>query len=537
MDDTKNPLDGWGKIPSANPGQQLPPTADPLDHSFYGSSSKTVQPPPAPVVSQSPTMQSTPPAPIEEPIISRPVSTPARIPEPSHIVPPPAVSTVTEPPLPPPPASMGFPFRKILTIAGVLLVLIILGFVGMKTILPLFGSKEVPDVTLTYWGLWEDERVMRPLFTEFTKNNPHIKVNYLKQDIKDYRQRLSTRIPQGNGPDIYRFHNTWLPMMSSLLVPFPKDTINTTEFKDMYFPVVQTDATSNGALYGVPLSIDTLVLFTNDEILQAAGQAVPKTWDEFITVAKATTVKDEAGKITTSGGAIGTYDNITHAPDLLSLILLQNGTDIRNLTATAKNATDALTFYTSFAKGDGSIWDSSLDPSQQAFAKGSVAMYFGYSWDVFTIKTLNPSLQFSTHSVPNLPGRNITVASYWIEGVSSKSTHQKEALALLTFLSKKETLQKFYTETAKTRLFGELYPRKDLADTLKDNTLLLPFIEGANNASSSFFVSDTYDKGLNDQMNAYLGNAVRSVLDATSPESAVETLSQGVFQVLSQYGQ
>lgn len=52
-----------------------------------------------------------------------------------------------------------------------------------------------------------------------------------------------------------------------------------------------------------------------------------------------------------------------------------------------------------------------------------------------------------------------------------------------------------------------------------------------------FFVANTYDNGLNSQMNAYLGNAIRAILGNTSSQSTIDTLAQGVAQVLAQYGQ
>src|SRR5207244_1425991 len=108
-------------------------------------------------------------------------------------------------------------------------------------------------------------------------------------------------------------------------------------------------------------------------------------------------------------------------------------------------------------------------------------------------------------------------------GISNKSKHQKEALLFMKFLSQKDTMQKLYSQEAKTRLFGEPYARADLADLLRENTLVYPFVAQGKDAKSSFFISDTNDNGLNSQMNGYLGNAVRSVLGNTSPDSAVET--------------
>lgn len=430
-----------------------------------------------------------------------------------------------------------FPLGAFIKGAIGIIFIILLIFLVLKVIIPSFSPQKSGTVKLTYWGLWEDKSVMQPIIADFEKENPNIKIEYIKEDPKQYKERLITRTKNGSGPDIFRFHNTWVSELSGILLPLPSDTIQKSDFQKWFYEFEQKDLIKKGAIYGIPLGIDTLSLFINTDIFQAASAVVPTTWDDFMNTARKLTVKAEDGKIKTAGAAMGTFDNITHAPDIISLLFVQNGVDIYNLSSTSQNASDTLDFYTSFTKGDGNVWDETLDPSLLSFAKGSLAMYLGYSWDIFTLKAMNSSLSFQIVTIPHLPNRPFTIASYWVEGVSIKSTHQKEALLFLKFLAKAETEQKLFTQAAKTRLFGEPYARVDLAESLKGNNLLYPFVAQAKQANSSFFASDTHDDGINSKMNSYLGNAVRSVLNNTSSQTAIETLSQGVDQVLGQYGQ
>jgi ABC-type glycerol-3-phosphate transport system substrate-binding protein len=164
-------------------------------------------------------------------------------------------------------------------------------------------------------------------------------------------------------------------------------------------------------------------------------------------------------------------------------------------------------------------------------------MYFGYSWDYFTIKQANPNLAFQIVPVPQLSDHHVTMASYWAEGISSKSKHPKESLMFMKFLADKNTEEKLYADEAKIRGLGEPYARADLADTLKTNTIIYPVVSQAPSATSSFLVDDTYDAGLNQESDTYLGNAINSILTGNSPQSAFDTFSQGVSQVLQKYGQ
>lgn len=441
---------------------------------------------------------------------------------------------VSSPPPSEPGSHFGFPPFLKLIIGGGILFLFILLIVGIGSFF-FKKSDTTGHVKLTYWGLWEDANVMQPILADFQKQHPNITVEYSKQDPKEYVPRLLTRTQDGSGPDIFRFNNSWAYPLQSMLLPLASSVVDVKTLQAQYPPVVSQDLVRNGAVYGLPMQMDTLALFVNNDIFTHAGASVPTTWDNFITVAKALTVKDPTGHIKTAGAALGTYENIEHAPDIFSLLLLQNGANEQKLD-NSKNANDALTFYTSFARPEGNVWDSSLDNSLLAFERGSLAMYFGYSYDIFAIKATAAQLNFAVYPVPHLPGRDMTIASYWVDGVSTRSKHPKEAMELMQYLAQKDTQARIYTEEAKTRIFGELYANTDLAEGLKGNKLLSPFITQYKGAQSTIFAGNTDYNEYNEALNGYLKNAINSTYQDTSIETAMTTLSQGVAQITAQYG-
>lgn len=434
------------------------------------------------------------------------------------------------------------PLKKIIFI-----ILGIIGFVLFALLIFFIISKitsggKPKNVALSYWGIWEDSTVMQPLIDDFERAHPNIKINYEKQDIKGlgmYIERLTKRIENGTGPDIYRFHSSWTLQLKNYLLPFPKTVVSSTKLESDFYKTVERDMKINGAYYGIPLGIDTLALFVNTTLLNNVGLEPPRDWNDIVNIYGPRLMVKENDKIVSSSIAMGTYDNIMHAPDIIAMLLLQNRANIRDLAGNANtNAQDALTFYTSFSDSNSGSWNQTLDNSKLAFAKGNLALFFGYSWDIFEIKALNPNLQFKIIKVPTLAGRKNTVASYWAEGVSARSKNSKEAFEFLDFISSSSSLQKLYALQSKIRLFGSLYPRRSMQPLLSSNELVYPFISQADDAQSTFFSSDTYDgdTGMVTQMNVYLGNAVRSVNENTSVSSAIDTLSKGVSQVLSRYG-
>ena len=42
-----------------------------------------------------------------------------------------------------------------------------------------------------------------------------------------------------------------------------------------YYPVANTDLIKNGAIYGIPLEVDTLELYVNTDLFKSAGLTVP----------------------------------------------------------------------------------------------------------------------------------------------------------------------------------------------------------------------------------------------------------------------
>jgi multiple sugar transport system substrate-binding protein len=447
----------------------------------------------------------------------------------------PSFGAETSPPTTPPKPKKGFP--KILLI---LFAVLILAAVAFFVIPKFLGEGGKGETTITWWGLWEDSSVVSPLIAEYEAQNPKVKIEYVKQSQQDYRERLTNALAKGTGPDIFRFHNSWVPMFKNELDFVPSSVMSASEYAQSFYPVASSDLTSGTGLVGVPLEYDGLVLYINEDIFSEEGKSIPTTWDNLRQTALELTIKDDQGVITRSGVALGRTENVDHWQEILALMMLQNGVDLTR--PTGKLAEDALKFFTIFSSTD-AVWDASLPPSTVAFAAGKAAMYFGPSWRAFEIRQQNPNLKFKTAPMPQLPKTSssepdMVYATYWAEGVWSRSQNKEEAWKFLKFISSKESLGKMYQNASKVRLFGEPYPRVDMADLLKDDPILGAVVAGAADAESWFLASRTFDgiTGINSQIGKYFEDAVNSVNAGNPADKALETVAQGVSQVLSQYG-
>ena len=432
--------------------------------------------------------------------------------------------------------------QYMLIVAGGIVFLIILVII-FKAIFS--GKSANKPVNLIYWGLWEEKEVIEPLIAAYQQKNPNIKITYQKMNPQSYREKLVSRSKtqgtEGAGttaiekPDIFRFHNTWLPEIKDIVAPLPPTVMSSEEFDKTFYPIHKKDLKVGNYYYGLPLEIDGLVLVYNQSLFKKAGIAtVPSTWDDITEIVPKLTVKDRSGQLITSGIALGTASNVDHFSDIFGLLLLQNGGSLNKLDE--PEAAGALEIFRKFSEPPQGYWTEEMGNSTTAFIQEKVAMIIVPSWVILSIKSANPDIDMKVVPVPVVPGTAlISIASYWVEGVSRFSNNQLEAWKFLRFLTEKENMTKLYEIASKLRPFGEPYSRVDLAPILAQNPYLGAIIKQANNFTSQPLVSRTFDNGLNDEIIKYLENAVNSTIQGVSYKEALGTAKQGIDQVFKKY--
>lgn len=421
-----------------------------------------------------------------------------------------------------------------MTIARILLTLIIALVISGCKIVPISQDK---PTSIKYWGVWDSATVMNQIREDYKKINPEIDIVYEKKSLTQYREALKSQINSGRGPDIFQFHNTWALMFQTELAPIPSGVISQNEFKEDYYPVVfSTLRNDSGNLLGAPIGIDGLALYYNEEIFQAAGVAQPPTtWQELSQVATKLTVRDTAGNIRTAGIALGTSTNVDHFSDILALMILQNGGDLRS--PTDKRSADALQYYVNFARGEDRVWDESMPSSTIAFGSNILAMYLAPSWRAAELKVDYPQLKFKVAPVPQLEGGSATWASFWAIGVSSQSKVKDEALKFLKYLQENETLVKLHNEAVRIsdRYDGMPYPKKSLAPYIASDPIFGAFITDAPFMRSFPVASNTLDNGINDEMIKIYQEAVTATLSGGDAAASLTKAAGSITKVLAKY--
>ena len=358
------------------------------------------------------------------------------------------------------------------------------GFVMILSIVLVFifgthkcGSfKNPPELELLVWGVFDDVEVFEPFFEEFknsysvvcqddgkTYKKAAVKIRYKKIPVDSYESELTNALAESRGPDLFMIHNTWVDKHFNKLAPIPSgplydrprdflgrldQLINVTPaaFGETFVDAASQDLIRDGKIYSLPLYVDTLGLFYNKQMFNSSG--IPETavtWNQFIDQVIKLTKFTSKGAIARSGVAMGSADNVNRAPDILSLLMMQNGTPMTDPEKDHKVTFDrqivvnderikpgetALQFYTSFTDPREEVytWDARAPHSIDAFVQGDAAMMFNYSYTIPALKRKAPYLDFGVAPMPQtqraIDDNNeplVNFATYWTFGVSKQS--------------------------------------------------------------------------------------------------------------------
>lgn len=351
------------------------------------------------------------------------------------------------------------------------------------------NSSKTPEVTLTFYGLYDNEDAYVSAIEAFSESN-NVNVIYKKFiDPVSYLDLIINELAEGEGPDIFMMHNTWFPQHYKKITSAPESVVTPEKFKEIFVEVtakdlIFKDSTGIEKVMGLPLYVDTLALYYNKDHFEEAipSQGRPsETWDGIKNdVVKLNRDDDSVERFERSGIAMGRTDNILRAFDIMAMLFLQYKSAFydETLTSTAfgtdANALSALELYTSFAQSNKKnySWNEYLADADSAekeittFARGNASMILGYSYTYEDIlneisrlkQRKQPTIESSdvkTQEIPQVFDPNTSAetreayASYFVPVVSRTSAHQTEAWQFLANLVSEQNLKAYNEATNK----------------------------------------------------------------------------------------
>ncbi len=382
------------------------------------------------------------------------------------------------------------------------------------------------QTTITYWQYFFATRVdaMDQLIALFEAENPDVKVVHETFPYDGYPAQVAASIPAGQGPDVAQLFYGWLPTWarSGYVVPLPAEHFDAAELDGNFASVVQA-AKYDGTWYGLPTAVRSLALFYNADKLAAAGyDAPPATWDEFIEIAQALTIKQGARFEEVGYGFAPTGQDHHLVREVLIRQFGGQPYSEDNLTVAynSEAGVDALTFYTDWVTKY-EIGQPEFVPGNDGYRNGfrqleNIAMIIDGS---FAIAAVQNEAQFNW-GVTELPvfenGVQSNFGSFFMNGLTPNALKDPaKAEAASRFL-------KFVTSDEAMKLWldvvGELPASSSLiADpALAEDPVYGPFVRALDYSHATVFVDES---GQRDVMVDAINEVV---LQGTDPAAALE---------------
>ena len=170
------------------------------------------------------------------------------------------------------------------------------------------------EITFMMWGAPEEQAVWQAVVDDFQAAQPNVKVKVEVSDWDSYWTKLNTLIAGSTPPDVFAMDAPlYLDWQSrgALLNLQPYIDANP-GFLDGFYPQTLTAYKLADGYYGLPRDFQTVVVFYNKDMFDAAGVSYPSadwTYDDMLAIAKQLTRDTNGdGKIDQYGMWTDTWD-------------------------------------------------------------------------------------------------------------------------------------------------------------------------------------------------------------------------------------
>ena len=254
-------------------------------------------------------------------------------------------------------------------------------------------------------------------------------------------------------------------------------------------------------------------MYYNRDITDGAGLAkVPSTWTAFSDSVPLLTKKQSDLSLTQSATALGTFKNITHAKDIIALLLLEANNPVittagsqivTHFGPTAQGvendtAVQALNFYMAFSDPVKNVysWNAGQIQDRDAFLRGTLAYYFGSASELPAIRAQNPNLNFDVVMPPQSGPIPLTTGRLYGLAIPKAASNQVLSYTAATLLVSAESESALNTKVGTTLALQPVRrdtlaakPVSDPYATLLYNAALVmrPWFDPDPQVSSSIF--------------------------------------------------
>jgi multiple sugar transport system substrate-binding protein len=271
------------------------------------------------------------------------------------------------------------------------------------------------EISFALWGSPQEGAVWEHIAQSFEAAHPDIKVNIEVADWDGYWEKLRVQVAGGTPPDVFAMDAPLYPDWQSrgvLLNLQPYLDADPTVLDGVYPITLEAYKTPEG-MFGLPRDFQTIVLYYNKDMFDAAGLAYPDdkwTWDDFRAAAKTLTLDKDGDGTTDQWGA---WAEVYDMEPFWGPVIWSFGGEIVDPAAgttliDSPEATAGFQFISDLWLGDRSM------PTEQqlsqygwdGFLSGISAMGFSGHWSV--PEYAEAGLNFDVAPVPMGPAGRVT---------------------------------------------------------------------------------------------------------------------------------
>lgn len=344
----------------------------------------------------------------------------------------------------------------------------------------------------------EDKEAYAKFISEFEKKHSNIKVKFKPFKSTEYNTILTNSLTSGTGVDIVQlrpYSGAESIADAGYLLPID-DVKGVSDIPKAYLDAARG---SDQKVYGVPLSVNSAVIFYNKNMFEENGLQAPQTWEELLQVSQVLQQKGivpiaQAGKaayllsIAHSVIGPGAYGGNEYVEKLLTGKVNFNDAAFKE---SVKRMQELAPFFPPDFIG---IDDKD---AQALFYTGKAAMYINGSYRLETFEKQNPGMPIDI--VPALAkekgGENPMIN--WVDGsygIAKSTKHPEEAKLFIEFLASKEFGQMFSDDLNRLSAIAGVTPKHPLVQKMTQLSeksmapylMLVHFGEGTPTTKTTF---------------------------------------------------
>ena len=288
------------------------------------------------------------------------------------------------------------------------------------------------------------------LVEKFEAENPNIKVTISAPP--DATTVLKTKLVKGDVPDIISMSadRSYADFVEANILEDLDGLVDIDKINPVYNEMMKDlEIEERQGIYGVPYALNASGVIYNKDIFKELNLEIPKTWDEFLSVAQK--VKDEQiipfymtyKEAWTTLPAWNTISSTLVSSEIFDKVNKREVTFSEIYDETTDKILELLEFGHSDNFGVG------YNDGNIAFAKGESAMYLQGSYAIPSILTVNDNLNLGMFALPatnNVENNKLVSGVDVYFSIPKDAKNKEESIKFINFLLEEENSQLYIEE-------------------------------------------------------------------------------------------